>query len=253
MPTGFLPLEDQGYLLVAVQLPDGAALERTQKVLEQVSAIAQKDPSVANVIAIAGVSALDNNATLANAGVAYVVLKDWSERDDLRTLFPRLSAALAAIDARVITLPPPPIQGIGNAGGFTMQVELRDGSTDFTKLQSITNTMVANAQSQSALQRVSTSFRATAPQLRVEVDRIKAQTLHVSVDQVFATLATYLGLDLRRAVQQVRPRVPGLCPGRRARFGCGRAISRTCRCATSKATWCRSARSPRSRRQSARR
>ena len=93
----------------------------------------------------------------------------------------------------MITLPPPPIQGIGNAGGFTLQVELRDGSTDFTKLQSITNTMVANAQSQSALQRVSTSFRATAPQLRVEVDRVKAQTLHVSVDQVFATLATYLG------------------------------------------------------------
>src|SRR6202166_311122 len=193
VPTGFLPLEDQGYLLVAVQLPDGAALERTQRVLEQVSAIAQKDPSVANVIAISGVSPLDNNATLANAGVAYVVLKDWSERDDLRTLFPRLSAALAAIDARVITLPPPPIQGIGNAGGFTLQVELRDGSTDFTKLQSITNTMVANAQSQSALQRVSTSFRATAPQLRVEVDRVKAQTLHVSVDQVFAALATYLG------------------------------------------------------------
>ena len=193
VPTGFLPIEDQGYLLVAVQLPDGAALERTQKVLEQVSTIAQKDPSVANVIAISGVSALDNNATLANAGVAYVVLKDWSERDDLRTLFPRLSAALAAIDARVITLPPPPIQGIGNAGGFTLQVELRDGSTDFTKLQSITNTMVGNAQSQSALQRVSTSFRATAPQLRVEVDRVKAQTLHVSVDQVFATLATYLG------------------------------------------------------------
>ena len=95
VPTGFLPIEDQGYLLVAVQLPDGAALDRTQKVLEQVSAIAQKDPSVANVIAISGVSALDNNATLANAGVAYVVLKDWSERDDLRTLFPRLSAALA--------------------------------------------------------------------------------------------------------------------------------------------------------------
>src|ERR1700731_2314281 len=193
VPTGFLPLEDQGYLLVAVQLPDGAALDRTQKVLEQVSAIAHKDSSVANVIAISGVSALDNNATLANAGVAYVVLKDWSERDDLRTLFPRLSAALAAIDARVITLPPPPIQGIGNAGGFTLQVELRDGSTDFAKLESITNAMVANAQSQSALQRVSTSFRAAAPQLRVEVDRVKAQTLHVSVDQVFATLATYLG------------------------------------------------------------
>ena len=193
VPTGFLPIEDQGYLLVAVQLPDGAALARTQEVLQQVSAIAQKDDSVDHVISISGVSALDNNATLANAGVAYVVLKDWSVRADLRTLFPRLSQALSAVDARVIVLPPPPIQGIGNAGGFTMQIELRDGSTDLAKLQSITNTIVANAQSQSALQRVSTSFRAAAPQLRVDVDRVKAQTLHVSVDQVFATLATYFG------------------------------------------------------------
>jgi HAE1 family hydrophobic/amphiphilic exporter-1 len=193
VPTGFLPIEDQGYLLVAVQLPDGASLARTQAAMQQVSAIAQKDDSVDHVISIAGVSALDNSATLANAGVAYVVLKDWSVRADLRRLFPRLSQALDAVDARVIVLPPPPIQGIGNAGGFTMQVELRDGSTDLAKLQSITNTIVENAQSQSALQRVSTSFRAAAPQIRVDVDRVKAQTLHVSVDQVFATLATYFG------------------------------------------------------------
>jgi HAE1 family hydrophobic/amphiphilic exporter-1 len=93
----------------------------------------------------------------------------------------------------VLVFPPPPIQGIGNAGGFTMQVELRDGSTDFAKLQSITSAIVTNAQSQSALQRVSTTFRAVAPQLRVDVDRVKAQTVHVPVDQVFATLATYFG------------------------------------------------------------
>jgi HAE1 family hydrophobic/amphiphilic exporter-1 len=193
VPTGFLPIEDQGYLLVAVQLPDGASLARMQAAMQQVSAIAQKDDSVDHVISIAGVSALDNSATLANAGVAYVVLKDWGVRPDLRALFPRLSQALDAVDASVTVLPPPPIQGIGNAGGFSMQVELRDGSTDLAKLQSITNTIVENAQSQSALQRVSSTFRAAAPQIRVDVDRVKAQTLHVSVDQVFATLATYFG------------------------------------------------------------
>jgi HAE1 family hydrophobic/amphiphilic exporter-1 len=193
VPTGFLPIEDQGYVLVSVQLPDGAALARTQAALDQVSTIARKDPSVAQVISIAGVSVLDNNATLANAGVAYVVLKDWSERDDLRTVFARLAPALDPVDARVVVLPPPPIQGIGNAGGFTMQVELRDGSTDFAKLQNVTNTIVANARSQSGLQRVSTSFRATAPQFRIDVYRVKAETLHVPVDQVFSTLATYLG------------------------------------------------------------
>ena len=108
--------------------------------------------------------------------------------------FPRLSKALEAIDdAQVLILPPPPIQGIGNAGGFTMQIELRDGSIDFAKLQSVTSAIVGNAQSQSALQHVSTTFRATAPQIRIDVDRVKAQTVHVSVDQVFSTLATYFG------------------------------------------------------------
>src|SRR5215471_18352146 len=195
VPTGFLPIEDQGYVLVSVQLPDGAALARTQATLDQVSTIARKDSAVAQVISIAGVSVLDNNATLANAGVAYVVLKDWSERDDLRAVFARLTPALDAVDARVLVLPPPAIQGIGNAGGFTLQIELRDGSTDFAKLQNVTNTVVANAQSQSALQRVSTSFRAFAPQFRIDIDRVKVETLHVSVNQVFSTLSTYLGAD----------------------------------------------------------
>jgi HAE1 family hydrophobic/amphiphilic exporter-1 len=195
VPTGFLPIEDQGYVLVSVQLPDGASLERTTNAMDQVSKIAGNDPSVAQVIAISGISVIDNSAPLANAGVAYVVLKDWSQRDDLRTIFARLTPALGAIDGRVNVLPPPPIQGIGNAGGFSFQIELRDGSTDFEKLQSMTNAVVGNAQSQTALQRVSTSFRATAPQLRIEVDRVKAETVHVSVDQVFSTLATYLGSD----------------------------------------------------------
>jgi len=194
IPTGFLPIEDQGYLLVAVQLPDGASLERTQETLSEVSTIAHADDAVDHVVTIAGVSALDNSAVLANAGVAYVVLKDWSKRANLLKLFPRLSKALDTVeDAQVLIFPPPPIQGIGNAGGFAMQIELRDGSTDFAKLQSVTSAIVGNAQSQSALQHVSTTFRATAPQVRIDVDRAKAQTVHVSVDQVFSTLATYFG------------------------------------------------------------
>jgi HAE1 family hydrophobic/amphiphilic exporter-1 len=193
-PTGFLPIEDQGYLLVAVQLPDGASLERTQAVLGQVSKIAHDDDAVDHVVTIAGVSALDNSAVLANAGVAYVVLKDWSQRANLLVLFPRLTKAFSAVDeAQVLMFPPPPIQGIGNAGGFAMQIELRDGSTDFAKLQTVTSTIVDNATSQSALQHVSTTFRATAPQIRIDVDRAKAQTVHVSVDQVFNALATYFG------------------------------------------------------------
>ncbi len=99
--TGFLPIEDQGYLLVSVQLPDGAALERTQHVLDQVNIIAHKTPGVAKVVTIAGISVLDNSSTLANAGVAYLILKPWSERgagEDLRSLFGSLNASLSAIE-----------------------------------------------------------------------------------------------------------------------------------------------------------
>ena len=197
VPTGFIPIEDQGYLLVAAQLPDGAALDRTQHVLDQVSEIASKTPGVDQVVSIAGISALDNSSSLANAGVAYLILKEWSERgpgQDLRSLFVGLNAKMAEIpEARILVVPPPPIQGIGNAAGFAMQVQLRDGNADFSKLQAITSTIVADAQTQSALQRVSSSFRSMVPQFDVEVDRIKTQTLHVTTDQIFSTLSSYLG------------------------------------------------------------
>ena len=197
VPTGFIPIEDQGYLLVAVQLPDGASLDRTQRVLDQVSEMAGSTPGVAQVISIAGISALDGSSSLANAGVAYLILKEWSQRgpgQDLRSLFVGLNQKLGAIlQARILVIPPPPIQGIGNAAGFAMQVQLRDGNSDFGKLQAITGAVVANAQTQSALQRVSSPFRALVPQFDVDVDRIKTQTLHVTTDQVFSTLASYLG------------------------------------------------------------
>ncbi len=197
VPTGFIPIEDQGYLLVAVQLPDGAALDRTQRVVDQVSDLAGKAPGVEQVIGIAGISALDSSSSLANAGVAYLILKEWSERgpgEDLRSLFVGLNEKLSVIpEARILVIPPPPIQGIGNAAGFAMQVQLRDGNSDFGKLQAIANAIVANGQTQSALQRVSTSFRSMVPQYDVDVDRIKTQTLHVTTDQIFSTLSSYMG------------------------------------------------------------
>jgi hydrophobic/amphiphilic exporter-1 (mainly G- bacteria), HAE1 family len=197
IPTGFIPIEDQGYMLVAVQLPDGAALDRTQHVLDEVSEIAAKVPGVDQVVTIAGISALDNSSSLANAGVGYLILKEWSERgpgQDLRSLFVGLNEKMAAIpEARILVIPPPPIQGIGNAAGFAMQVQLRDGNADYGKLQAITGAIVANAQTQSALQRVSSPFRSMVPQFDVEVDRIKTQTLYVTTDQIFSTLSSYLG------------------------------------------------------------
>jgi HAE1 family hydrophobic/amphiphilic exporter-1 len=195
--TGFIPIEDQGYLLASVQLPDGAALGRTQETLQQVSKLAKATPGVDQVVTIAGISALDNNSTLANAGVAYIILKDWSLRgkgEDLASLYATLNKNLSDMgDGTVLVLPPPPIQGIGNAAGFTMQVELRDGSFDLAKLQGAVEAVTRTAQTQSGIRRVAAPFRANVPQYTVELDREKVQTLGLTTDQVFQTLAGYLG------------------------------------------------------------
>ncbi len=199
IPTSFIPLEDQGYLLIAAQLPDAASLERTQAVMERIATTALKTPGVEHAITIGGVSALDGNASLANAGVVYLTLKDWGERDkhkgqDLKGLYQRLSQEMAQIEsARILVVPPPPIQGIGMSGGFQMQVELTDGSFDYRKLQRISDVLVSDGNTQSGLERVMTTFRADVPQISAEINRSKAQALSVPIGNVFDTLQSYLG------------------------------------------------------------
>jgi HAE1 family hydrophobic/amphiphilic exporter-1 len=156
---------------------------------------------VDHVVTVSGISVLDNFASLANAGVAFVVLNDWSDRlkrkgQDLRSITQNLNRSLQAVtQAMVFALAPPPIQGIGNVGGFTMQVEIKNGDFDYALLQSLADAVVRTGNAQSGLQRLSTSFRASAPQFRVTVDRIKAETLGITTGNVFAALATYVGSD----------------------------------------------------------
>ena len=199
LPTAFLPIEDQGYVLIAAQLPDGASKQRTDEVMSQVEAIAKATPGVERVLTISGISVLDNSASLANAGVAYVVLDDWGKRgkvkgEDLLSIYQHFNSALREVlGARTVVVVPPPIQGIGNANGFTMQVELRNGNFDYPLLQTLADEITRNGNSQSGLQRLNSTFRAGAPQFDVTVDRIKAETLGVTADQVFQTLSGYVG------------------------------------------------------------
>ena len=135
IPTGFIPTEDQGYAMVTVQLPDGASLERTEQVMDRLAEICRENPAIERTIAIGGMSPLDNNASLANAGIIYLMFKDWSKRgkgEDLLSIYNDVSARLAKVqDAKTMVLVPPPIQGLGLSGGFQMQVELTDGSLRF--------------------------------------------------------------------------------------------------------------------------
>ena len=199
LPSAFIPNEDQGYLLVGVQMPDGASLERTVAALNEVTKVALATPGVQTAVGISGMSILDGNAQLANAGVAYIILKDWAVRDkekgqDLRSIVVHIAQALSGMqDGRAFPLVPPPIQGIGNSGGFQMQVEQRDGSFDLAKLQATTQTMLEQAATQTSITNPISSYRAGAPNIRIDVDRSKAETLKVNVGDVFQTLSAYLG------------------------------------------------------------
>jgi hydrophobic/amphiphilic exporter-1 (mainly G- bacteria), HAE1 family len=199
LPTAFIPLEDQGYVIIALTLPDGASLERTQRALEQAGKIARATPGVEYSVEIAGISVLDNSATLANGAADYVILKDWGERlkhkgQDLRSIVEHIQGELDKLDDSVgLVIVPPAIQGIGNSGGFTMMVEIRDNNVDFPGLARATDAVVADAHTQSSLQRVATTFRAGVPQIQVLVDRTKAETLQVSVGDVFNAMSSYLG------------------------------------------------------------
>ncbi len=199
LPTAFIPIDDQGYLLVALQLPEGAAIGRTTEALKKVTEVTRKIPGVDRVITLSGMSLLDNNADLFNAGAAWVMLKPFSVRlkakhEDLLSLYERVSKAVSGLpDGRALVLPPPPIQGIGNSGGFQMAVELLGGSTDFRKLGDLTDRMVNEASKDPALGHVFTPFRTDAPQVTITVDRSRAQALRVSVGDVFSTLTDYVG------------------------------------------------------------
>jgi HAE1 family hydrophobic/amphiphilic exporter-1 len=199
LPTGFIPPEDQGYLLLVAQLPDGAALGRTTAALDGATKIALDTPGVDRVVAITGLSALDNFADLANAGVSFVVLKPWDQRSkakgtDILTIAEHLQGALnAAPDGRLFIVPPPPIQGIGNAGGIQMQLVLLGGSFNYQKLSEAAQQVVKRAEADPQLQHVLTTFSPGGPHVSVTVDRARAQTLRVSVGDVFSVLSSYLG------------------------------------------------------------
>ena len=197
VPTGFIPLEDQGYLMLNVQLPDGANLTRTEAVIDRLNTQVSKIDGVADVVAIDGISILDNNATLSNAGVLYVIFKDWSVRgkaENLLVLYKELNEiAEQTLDAQVMVVVPPAIQGLGAAGGFQMQVELQDGTFDYRKLEAATDELIYYANRQPELRKLMTSFRAQVPQLWAPIDRVKAESLGVAIGDASDALQTYLG------------------------------------------------------------
>ena len=195
-PTAFVPPEDQGYLFSVSMLPDAASLDRTEKVMNRTADYMARQPAVANVTEAIGYSLIDGQFK-SNAGLLFVSLKDYEERQDpALTLRPLLMGAAqdhAAIrEARAFPINPPSIPGLGVTAGFEMWVQDRTG-TSYARLAEITREIVARAAERPELRGVSATISATNRQLLAEVDRDKAETLGVPVQDVYNTLQTLFG------------------------------------------------------------
>ncbi len=196
LPTGFLPTEDQGYMITSITLPDAASQERTRDVVEQVNAILSRAPGVETWFSIGGLSLLEGSQA-SNAATVFVRLKPWDERTtpDVQqdAILGYLTQAFGKIqDAVVFTFPPPAIQGLGISGGFEMQIEDR-GGRGLNELQAAVQQLLAAAGEQPEVTRLNTTFRAGVPQLEAVIDRAKVKSLEVPLNQVFGTLQASLG------------------------------------------------------------
>ena len=196
-PTGFIPQQDKGYLLVNVQLPDSASLQRTDEVMKRIETVALRTPGVAHSVAISGQSIL-LNANAPNYGALYVMLKPFPERlePDLagESIAARLQNDLQdeIADGVVNVFSAPPVEGLGTAGGFKIIVEDR-GSTGLDTLQTVADKVVSGAGKDGKLQGMFTSFRANTPWLFIDIDRTVAKQKGVSMSEVFNTLQGDLG------------------------------------------------------------
>lgn len=198
MPTGFIPEQDKGYVVVAAQLPDGANLARTEAVMARASKIARETPGVIRAVAIPGFSLL-TGTNLSNAGTMFVILAPSEERagrpglhanEILGQLRGRFWGEIQ--EALVLAFGAPPVEGIGNTGGFKMQLQVR-GDASSTALQSVVDSVIQTGGAQPGLVGLFSTYRANEPQLYVDVDRAKAKAQGVALSELFDTLQVYLG------------------------------------------------------------
>jgi HAE1 family hydrophobic/amphiphilic exporter-1 len=194
-PTGFLPTEDQGYAILLYRLPEGASQPRSEEVASKVNSILKRTAGVEFWVTIGGLSILDG-ANISNISTTFVVYKDWKERGSALNqdrIVSSINRELAGIqEAQAFVVIPPPIRGLGQTGGFQMMVEDRRG-LGLSQLQQVIKELVQKGNSQPGLQGLATTFSVTSPQLYLNIDRTKAESLQVPLSNVFNTLRAYLG------------------------------------------------------------
>ena len=196
VPTGFIPEQDQGYFISVIQLPPGSSLERTDKVVQQAIDSVLKIDGVKDAIAFTGFDAATFTNS-SNAGVIFTALEDFADRQEkgisYKGLHQTLMGSLGAIDdAFIIVIPPPPVRGIGSAGGFKMMLQDRAGLGNEQLLQSGYELMAA-ANQDPALTNVFTFFNTSSPQLFFNLDKERAQKLGVPIEEISSAMEVYMG------------------------------------------------------------
>jgi len=191
-PVGFIPAQDQGYLIGVVQLPPGASLQRTDAVLRQAQQIALQNPATRATLALAGFDGATFTAA-PNAAALFVPLKDRETRESATEVATELRRQFASITAgTVLVVPPPPVRGIGTGGGYKMIVEDRNGE-GYAALEEVSQRLIAAASQEPGLHSVFTTFSTHTPRLYADIDRERAEKLGVPLENIFSTLGTYLG------------------------------------------------------------
>ena len=193
LPGGFVPSEDEGYFFVDAQLPPAAALERSDAVMEQIDKILLETPGVSHTITVGGYSML-YGIQGTNYGFVIATLEHWNDREqDVFEIMRQVQRKLSAIDEGIVfAFGPPPISGLGTAGGFQMELQDRGGAGSIL-LEQIANDIVAAGWASPITTGVNQSFRAGVPQLYADVDREKAKRMNVPLQSVFDTLQANLG------------------------------------------------------------
>jgi len=195
VPGGFIPQQDQGYLIVLVELPKGASLERTDAVVQKATAIAQKTPGIVNVVAIAGLSAA-TFTTSSNSAAMFVLLKPFAERgrdQAANVVVGQLYGALNTIkEASFFVIDPPPVRGMGRGGGFKMIVQDRSGR-GLAELEATAWQLAGAANQNPKLTQVFSTIDSSTPQFFLDIDRARAEMMDVPVQNVFEALQVFLG------------------------------------------------------------
>jgi HAE1 family hydrophobic/amphiphilic exporter-1 len=197
IPTGFIPNEDQGYLVVSTTLPAASSLQRTEVGIKKAVEVIQTIPGVETVVVIGGINLLNNSSSQSNSGGLYVIMKKWEERkkgESLPEIYANLNEGLKQVqELKSFVLLPPAIPGLGLSGGFEMRLMLTDGSNNFEKLDAAAQNFIQEARKYPEFMAILTPFQNNVPQLQLSFNVARAEIFGVAIGDAYDVLQSYVG------------------------------------------------------------